>query len=123
MNKRTLAIVEVAERVQKQIATARVVGKIAVQIGWRQADRAFRGLIAQVTSSKSAPAVERKKASPQLAIANYQQIVAADIIAQLDSLSADELHAIADFENTHRKRRTVLHKISQLMSTENFRQT
>lgn len=123
MNRRAVAIVEVAERVQKQMATARVVGKIAVQIGWRQADRAMRNLIGTVTNSKSTPVIVGAKAEPQLAIANYQQAVAADIIAQLEGLSSAELHAIAEFENAHRMRRTVLHKISQLLSTEHLSQS
>ncbi|MEO8163285.1 MAG: hypothetical protein ABI590_05825, partial [Ilumatobacteraceae bacterium] len=112
----------VAERVQKQVATARVVGKFAVQLGWRQTDRAIRNLIGSMSNSKSAPAVVEREIDTHLAIANYQQIVAVDIIAQLGSLTIDELHNIAEFENSHRRRRTVLHKIDQLLSTERFKQ-
>lgn len=123
MNNRMLAIAELAERAQKQIVTARVVGKIAVQIGWRQTERAIRNLIGFVAKPDSAPTVQRIEADPQLAIADYQQLAAADIITQLDTLSSKELHDIAEFEDTHRKRRTVLHKISQLLSTEHLRKS
>ncbi len=118
MNKGAVAIVEIAERVQKQIATARVVGKFAVRIGWSHADRAIRKLSGSVAESSSVPTTQGMETEPQLAIVNYQHIAAVDVIAQLETLSSDQLCAIAEFESAHRKRRTVLHKISQLLSTE-----
>ena len=123
MNKRAVAVIGVTERVQKQIATARVVGKIAVQLGWRETGKALRRLSGRLTKSHVSAAVDEVDTDPRLAISNYQHAVAVDIIAQLESLSEDQLRAIALFESSHRRRRTVLSKISQLLATEQIEQS
>lgn len=117
MKKRAVAVVEVMERLQKQVTTARMVGKMAVHIGSREIGKAIRHIITTVADSKVTPGVTDIDTETHLALANYPTLSAVDIIAQLESLSADELRAIADFESSHRMRRTVLFKINQLLPT------
>jgi hypothetical protein len=117
MNKRVIVIVEVMERVQRQITAARMVGKVAVHVGSREIGKAIRQVIASVTDSRVVPEVADINAETHLPLANYPTLNAVDIVAQLETLSADELRAIADFEGVHRMRRTVLFKINQLLST------
>jgi hypothetical protein len=117
MNRPVIAVVEVMERVQKQITTARMVGKIAVHVGSREIGNAIRQVIASVTDSRVVPTVADIDTETHLPLVNYPTLNAVDIVAQLETLSADELRAIADFEGAHRMRRTVLFKIDQLLST------
>lgn len=117
MNRRALAVVELLERVQRHLTTARMVGKIAVDIGSREVGKALRHVVTTVNDSKVAPDTVSTDSELQLALVNYSMLSAIDIITQLESLSDDELRAIAEFENSHRKRRTVLFKIDQLLST------
>jgi hypothetical protein len=49
-----------------------------------------------------------------LPIPGYDQLAASQVIARLPGLSAPELDRIEDHESSHRRRRTVLAKISQL---------
>lgn len=137
MNKEAAAIVKVIERVQQQMTAARMVGKIATQYGSRQISKTIRQVMAAVTDLAVKPQSHQPNRSSamteriavevpnettidygsDLAIANYQTLSALHIVAQLEFLCADELRAIADFEKTHRMRRTVLFKIDQLLQT------
>jgi len=116
MNKRALAVVEVLERVQRQLTTARLVGKIAFDIGSREIGKALRQAVTTVRDLNAAPKIVNIDCESHLALVDYPTLSAVDIIAQLESLSADELQVLADFENSHRKRRTVLFKIDQVLS-------
>jgi hypothetical protein len=49
-----------------------------------------------------------------LPIPGYDQLAASQVIARLPGLSQTELSRIEDHESSHRRRRTVLAKISQL---------
>ena len=116
MNNRVITVIEVMERVQKQITAAHMVGKIAVHVGSREIGRAIRQVIASVTDSKVVPKVADIYTETHLPLANYPSLGAVDIVARLETLSADELRTIANFEGSHRMRRTVLSKIDQLLS-------
>ena len=118
MNKRALAVVEVLERVQRQLTTARLVGKIAVDIGAREVGKAIRQVMSTGNESKAVSEKVGIDSVPHLALEDYPALNAIDIIAQLDSLSADDLQELANFENSHRKRRTVLFKIDQVLATK-----
>ena len=118
MNKRALAVVEVLERIQKQLITARLVGRIAVTIGSREVGKAFRHVLNTVNDSKTPSDTVGIQSESRLPLVDYPMLSAVDIIAQLESLSVDELQVLADFENLHRKRRTVLFKIDQLLATK-----
>lgn len=117
MNRRALTVVVLLERVQRHLTTARMVGKIAVQIGSQEVGKALRHVMTAVNDSKVVPGTVSNDSDIQLALANYPLLSAIEIITQLESLSDDELRALAEFENSHRKRRTVLFKIDQLLST------
>ena len=118
MNKRALAVVEMLERVQRQLTTARLVGKIAVDMGVREVGKALRHVMSTGNESKVASEIVGIDSVSHLALDDYPALNAIDIIAQLDSLSVDDLQELANFENSHRKRRTVLFKIDQVLSTK-----
>jgi hypothetical protein len=61
-------------------------------------------------------AVEREEepGGPALPIPGYDQLAASQVIARLPGLSPTELDRIEDHESAHRRRRTVLARISQL---------
>lgn len=117
MNKRALAVVEVLERVHKQLNTARLVGRIAVNIGSREVGKAIRHVMNTMNDSKTSSDTVGIHPESRLPLVDYPMLSAVDIIAQLESLSVDELRVLADYENSHRKRRTVLFKIDQLLAT------
>jgi hypothetical protein len=50
-----------------------------------------------------------------LAIEDYENLAASNIVARLDRLDRDELEGIKDFELANRGRRTVVGKIDQLL--------
>lgn len=120
MKLQTAVIVKTIEKMQCQVSAARVVGKFAVEFGTRELGKAVRGVIGTITEKKISPVGSDEMSDStdsNLAIANYDNLTATEIIAQLGLLSADELGAIAAFENTHRMRRTIAFKIDQLLRT------
>ncbi len=137
MNIESAAVVRTMERIQQQMAAARVVGKIATQYGSRQISKQIRQFLTTLTDlavkpqshqpNRSVAAAEKSvvvvssetiiDTESDLAIANYSVLSAVQIVAQLESLSGNELRAIAEFENAHRMRRTILFKIDQLLPT------
>jgi hypothetical protein len=65
------------------------------------------------------PAVSSPPRSPtgsggHLAIPDYDELSASQVIEHLDGLSRPELHAIREYEAAHRARNTVIGKIEQL---------
>lgn len=66
--------------------------------------------VAQTVDQHERPAT----VADQLAIASYDQLAASQIVARLDTLSADQRSEIGDYERTHRRRRTILHRLAQL---------
>lgn len=137
MNIESAASVRTMERIQQQMVAARVVGKIATQYGFRQISKTIRQFLATVTDLAVKPQAHQPNRSvataeesvvvvpsettidteSDLAITNYSVLSAVQIVAQLESLSVNELRAIAEFENAHRMRRTILFKIDQLLPT------
>jgi hypothetical protein len=51
---------------------------------------------------------------PELAIPEYDQLSASQVVERLDGLSAGELDAVREYELAHRGRNTILGKITQL---------
>lgn len=120
MKLQTAVIVKAVEKMQHQVSAARVVGKFALEFGSRELGKAVRGVFGTMTKQKSSPVASGEvgdSTDSNLAIANYDNLTATEIIAQLGLLSVDELRAIAAFENTHRMRRTIAFKIDQLLQT------
>jgi hypothetical protein len=64
---------------------------------------------APVTTPEPAPA-------PELAIPEYDQLSASQVVERLEGLTAGELGAVRDYELAHRGRNTILGKITQLTS-------
>ncbi len=72
-------------------------------------------------AAAKAPAAKRSPAaapsSPAtLAIPDYDQLAASQVIPRLDSLTPDELEAVRTYEAGARQRRTILSRISQLQA-------
>ncbi|MFA5775349.1 MAG: hypothetical protein WC864_08225 [Ilumatobacteraceae bacterium] len=118
MNNRSVVISELVRRVKKQIATARVVGEFAVGMGTRRIGEVI-GQVKNVGESETETETMRtvvEISESQLPIDSYSSLNAIEIITHPESLSVAELRAIANFERTHRMRRTVLFKIEQLLA-------
>ena len=57
-----------------------------------------------------------RRRRPTLAIPEYDQLSASQVVERLDGLTAGELDAVRDYELAHRGRNTILGKITQLTS-------
>ncbi len=53
---------------------------------------------------------------PELAIPDYDLLSASQVVPRLDALAAGELEEVKRHEEAHRRRRTILSKISQLQA-------
>jgi hypothetical protein len=51
-----------------------------------------------------------------LAIPGYDSLSASQVVQRLEGLSAEELEEVRDHEADHRQRRTILHRIEQLLT-------
>ncbi len=60
------------------------------------------------------PSAGNGRASAALAIPDYDQLSASQVVARLDGLAPDELRTIRAYESEHRGRNTILGKIAQL---------
>jgi hypothetical protein len=120
------------QRVEQEVVLARFVGKLAVQQGQGQ----LRRRIEQRLQPPASPVVRPTSPAPvaaepvstgpgprpqstgaqaaMLAIADYDSLAAAQVVARLPGLSGDELDAVERYELDHRRRRTVLGRIAQL---------
>lgn len=121
-----------------QVATARVVGQVAVQQGQVQAAQAFRRAREEARdridelAGKAAPEPAPVRARPavtdarcpttsspaadDLAIPGYDSLSASQVLPRLDGLAPAELEAVRDYEAGHRGRKTILGRIDQLQS-------
>lgn len=128
------------DKARQQIATARFIGKFAVDHGISllcERLTAPSGPAPAVvppvpTDATEAPKTDPAPATPApaapapdavdpvvplletLALPDYDQLPASQIVNKLDGLTADELRTIEAFELAHRHRRTVLGKIARL---------
>jgi hypothetical protein len=80
----------------------------------RTPGRARAVKVAGITNSTDA--LGAADAADALPIAEYESLAASQVVARLESLTADELRAVQAFEVAHRGRRTVLGKIDQLLT-------
>ncbi|WP_426572841.1 hypothetical protein [Aquihabitans sp. McL0605] len=132
------------ERGRQQVNMAKVVGQFAVTHGQTTATKKLAKVQAQAgavltefgvtqaatpaaaptaaapTSTPGAPAtpapapVRSSEAAIALPIADYDSLAASQVIPRLAGLSEDELQAVHDYEVSHRGRKTILGKITQL---------
>jgi hypothetical protein len=63
-----------------------------------------------------APTPPSAPPAPDLAIPEYDQLSASQVVERLEGLTAGELDAVRDYELAHRGRNTILGKITQLTS-------
>ena len=108
--------------------------------GARQlAEQAFSGLVVPGDGSSAAPEATTARAAPTtpapgrdgdpatdttvrraaaeaLAIPDYDELSASQVVERLDGLPAGDLAAVRAYEEAHRGRRTILFKIDQLIA-------
>ncbi len=53
---------------------------------------------------------------PALAIPGYDSLSASQVVQRLEGLSPVELEEVRAHEATHRQRRTILHRVEQLLT-------
>jgi hypothetical protein len=112
---------KVKEKVEESLRTARLL-----------AEQAFAGLVVPADGTPAAPAEDatppeqvaarpaapdrdrRRAAAASLAIPDYDELSASQVVERLDGLRPDELAAVRAYEDAHRGRRTILFKIDQL---------
>ena len=70
----------------------------------------------RASSTAPAPASTAAPAVASLAIPDYDGLSASHVVNRLAGLSADELEAVRRYEASHRGRKTILSKVSQLQS-------
>lgn len=130
----------VVDRVRREIVLARFIGKLAVDQGLRELRTRLesdspQGAEARRQAPMPSARLEAEGApgtrplgaqtveltddgfrpdAGSLALADYDQLPASDILAMLPGLEPDERAAIAVYERAVRHRRTVLGKIEQL---------
>ncbi|HUP74332.1 MAG TPA: hypothetical protein VM282_14920 [Acidimicrobiales bacterium] len=129
---------KLAERGRNQVALLKVVGQFAVNKGRADADRilktkppaatapptptptsapAPRAATRAATRSRTrAPAASATAPSvaQELPINNYDTLSASQIVPRLAGLRPEELARVRAYENSHRRRRTILGRIAQL---------
>lgn len=112
----------------QQVTLARFLGQMAVN----QAQSEIRRRMVTVPSQRGAGAtpvdvvqqvvpvavdVATTTAASDLAIDQYDELSASQVIGRLTHLDADELDAVYRYESEHRRRRTVLGRVEQLRAT------
>ena len=129
-------------RVEQRINLARFVGKLAVQQGQTELRKRVEARLAERSGAPAErpvsevppPVVAPDHAPPErpapepvadtaslpsilpgeLAIADYDSLAAAQVVARLPGLGESELGLVEAYERAHRRRRTVLGRIAQL---------
>ncbi|MEO8693532.1 MAG: hypothetical protein ABI658_08445 [Acidimicrobiales bacterium] len=121
---------KLAERGRNQVALLKVVGQFAVNKGRADADRILKTKAPAATVQQPPPAATRTApaarprpaaatttaggAAQALPINNYDTLSASQIVPRLAGLRPDELARVRAYENSHRRRRTILGRIAQL---------
>ena len=114
-----------AGRVRLEIVLARFLGKLAVDQGVREIRERLAPderdspsdtvMPAHDETMETAPASSGVRHDPAtLALADYDHLSSAQIVAKLDGLDATERQAIEVYERAGRHRRTILGKLDQL---------
>lgn len=128
-------------RVELELGNARVVGRFVVKKGQRRVsgslDEFRRGALpddagepaADDAGPGPAPAPAATDPAPPAApardtaaaavvggaLADYDTLSASQVVPRLESLGTEELQAVLRYEASHRNRRTILHRASQLL--------
>ena len=124
------------EHVERSIRHVKMLGEVAIAFGLPRLRAEARRRLSTVLPRRAAPArpaaptvapapspesaprePEQPRArpvEPDLPIPGYDALSASQVVQRLAGLEPDELAAIAEYESSHRKRRTILGKIDQL---------
>ena len=125
---------DVVTKARQHLVFARFIGKMAVDQGVRELRGRLDGRTTAAPVSPTRTVAPRQPnrssrrdesepdesepttplAPDDLALPDYDQLPAAHIVGKLAGLSSAELDAIEAYESSHRNRRTVLGKISQM---------
>ena len=115
-------------KARQQIAFARFIGKMAVDQGAIELRRRLTPPATRSDSDRSSapqPDEANNEAAEEgtvklalglaeLALPDYDQLPASQIVSKLSGLTLSELNALEVYETAHRQRRTVLGRIRQL---------
>ena len=130
-------------RVELELGNARVVGRFVVNKGQRRVSGTLEELLRNAENERDARAAGRESREPARstappapaapappvppardtaaaavvgdALADYDTLSASQVVPRLESLGTDELQAVLRYEASHRNRRTILHRASQLL--------
>jgi hypothetical protein len=115
------------KRVRQELNNARFIGRLTVNRSVSELRQRFESSTTPSTESETTENVDDVEAisatadalaqipeAKDLALPDYDQLPAIDIVAKLGQLSASERGAIETYENANRQRRTVLGKLAQL---------
>ncbi|MSO86748.1 MAG: hypothetical protein EXQ71_04405 [Acidimicrobiia bacterium] len=125
-----------------QVATARMIGRFALRqgrgeaskvatnfqdqtAGWLDAVGGRRAPVGPVPAANPDPApvavspvpkasARGRRGASSLAIADYDNLSASQVVNRLAGLTTSELEAVRRHESTHRGRKTILSKVAQL---------
>jgi len=120
------------QRVEGPLRNAHIVGRFVVTKGQRDIGQRVERLLHGEPASPETPepAAEAKPESPapakpapdpadgaavERALAGYDTLSASQVVRRLESLGPDELRALQRHEASHRNRRTILNRTSQLL--------
>ena len=129
------------ERVESEIRNARVIGKFVVTQGQQDLTPAHRASCFSRSRPRPTPRTPRQrtdrwrrprwpphplpapKPAPdpadalivEQALAGYDTLSASQVVRRLESLGPDELRAVQRHEASHRNRRTILNRTTQLL--------
>ena len=126
-------------RGRQEVANARIVGKFVVDQGQQEVMRRLGGLLGRAATESPPPATSPPPAAatapaPQppaprpapdpadgaiveRALADYDTLSASQVVRRLENLGPDELRAVHRHEASHRNRRTILNRTSQLLDS------
>jgi hypothetical protein len=118
---------KLAERGRNQVALLKVVGQFAVNKGRADADRILKpkppaSAMPPPSTAPRPPTPSRARATATttattaqtLPINNSDALSASQIVPRLAGLRPEELARVRAYENSHRRRRTILGRIAQL---------
>jgi hypothetical protein len=127
---------------RQEIANARIVGKFVVDQGQREVGQRLGDLMGRGSGAPPAPEAATPSSAPddgataapaapvatpkpapdpadtdlvERALAGYDTLSASQVVRRLESLGPDELRAVQRHEASHRNRRTILNRTSQLL--------
>ena len=116
---------KLAQRGRNQVALLKVAGQFAVNKGRADADRILKpkppaSAMPPPSAAPRPPTPSRARATATatsaqtLPINNYDTLSASQIVPRLAGLRPEELALVRAYENSHRRRRTILGRIAQL---------